>query len=338
MQLDDVPLCQQRLDPTRGPATRRGAPSDVTAHHHLGCVTRSSIVCINTSLLNLSIFLSPSSPEGVPSLLSPSHFLFAMMLTSAAAAALDAELLRSGAWALAPLMELAGAAVARALVCALPPSSHRRLLCVAGPGNNGGDALVAARHAVSCGYDPVAVYAPRVGASLTPLVEQCHAWGVTVLTSCPTRDEVIRDYDVAIDGIFGFSSAGAPRTPFDAALALLCDVSELQAGGTRAGSCVPRAGGIPVLSIDVPSGWHVDAGTAGSLQQPHERLRPSVLVSLTAPKPCASAFEGKRHFVGGRGFVPPAIARAQGLCEILPEFPHGEDILELPVPLPPHRF
>ena len=45
---------------------------------------------------------------------------------------------------------------------------------------------------------------------------------------------------------------------------------------------------VPVLSIDVPSGWHVEEGPTG--EGPH--LTSHTLVSLTAPKLCARHFKG----------------------------------------------
>ncbi len=57
------------------------------------------------------------------------------------------------------LMELAGLSVAQALAAEYPPEreggagGRRRVLVLAGPGNNGGDGLVAARHLHHWGYD-----------------------------------------------------------------------------------------------------------------------------------------------------------------------------------------
>ena len=50
------------------------------------------------------------------------------------------------------LMELAGLSVACSVYAEYPPSSHKRILVIAGPGNNGGDGLVAARHLYHFGY------------------------------------------------------------------------------------------------------------------------------------------------------------------------------------------
>lgn len=85
--------------------------------------------------------------------------------------------------------------------------------------------------------------------------------------------------DVILDAIFGFSFKGPARPPFDEALGLLA------------------SSGLPIVSVDVPSGWDVERGNVGG-----RGLEPAVLLSLTAPKLGVRAFTG-RHFLGGR-FVP----------------------------------
>ena len=68
-------------------------------------------------------------------------------LSSTQAQDLDQALFET--WELAQLMELAGLAVACAVQDAFPSttsSTPTKVLIFAGPGNNGGDGLVAARH------------------------------------------------------------------------------------------------------------------------------------------------------------------------------------------------
>ena len=55
-------------------------------------------------------------------------------------------------------------------------------------------------------------------------------------------------------------------------------------------------------------------------------LRPDVLVSLTAPKPCSARFAGAHHFLGGR-FVPPGIVERYGLE--VPEYEGAAQIVRL---------
>jgi NAD(P)H-hydrate epimerase len=96
--------------------------------------------------------------------------------------------------------------------------------------------------------------------------------------------------DVVLDAIFGFSFKPPVRAPFDVALPL-----------------ISRAG-LPIVSVDIPSGWDVERGDAGAGagagagDEGRIVLYPDVLVSLTAPKEGVRKFAG-RHFLGGR-FVP----------------------------------
>ncbi len=59
-------------------------------------------------------------------------------------------------------MELAGLSVAAAIQHAYPPHAFANVAILAGPGNNGGDGLVAARHLKHFGYTPTIVY-PKPG-------------------------------------------------------------------------------------------------------------------------------------------------------------------------------
>jgi NAD(P)H-hydrate epimerase len=94
-----------------------------------------------------------------------------------------------------------------------------------------------------------------------------------------TLSTALATSDVVLDAIFGFSFKPPVRAPFDVALPLIA-----------------RAG-LPIVSVDIPSGWDVERGDAAELG-----LHPDVLVSLTAPKEGVRKFTG-RHFLGGR-FVP----------------------------------
>ena len=80
---------------------------------------------------------------------------------------LDQELFTSGSYTLDQLMELAGLAVAEAVYAVSPHyrddnNKKKRVLLVCGPGNNGGDGLVAARHLVMFGYEAVVVSRNRM--------------------------------------------------------------------------------------------------------------------------------------------------------------------------------
>eukprot|EP01116_Phalansterium_solitarium_P007674 TRINITY_DN2049_c0_g1_i2.p1 TRINITY_DN2049_c0_g1~~TRINITY_DN2049_c0_g1_i2.p1 ORF type:complete len:171 (-),score=37.88 TRINITY_DN2049_c0_g1_i2:564-1076(-) len=153
-------------------------------------------------------------------------------LTQLEAQQLDEDLMgASAAYSIEQLMELAGLSVACAVRQQLPPSTHRRIVVVAGPGNNGGDGLVAARHLKLFGYEPLVVYPKRPDKPLfKALVRQCEAFGLPLTDALPQPF----DADVVLDAIFGFSFKGDLRPPFDSLLAVrtrldrqhrLCSVS-----------------------------------------------------------------------------------------------------------------
>lgn len=71
------------------------------------------------------------------------------------AKAVDEELMGPLGFSIDQLMELAGLSVASSILAEYPPSKYSKVLIVAGPGNNGGDGLVAARHLYHFGYKGV---------------------------------------------------------------------------------------------------------------------------------------------------------------------------------------
>ena len=79
-------------------------------------------------------------------------------LGAKAAASLDQELMSTGAFSIDQLMELAGLSVSQCLYKLHPTSKGPRVLVACGPGNNGGDGLVAARHLWHYGYKPTMYY------------------------------------------------------------------------------------------------------------------------------------------------------------------------------------
>jgi NAD(P)H-hydrate epimerase len=79
---------------------------------------------------------------------------------------------------------------------------------------------------------------------------------------------------------------------------------------------------VPVVSIDIPSGWNVETGPeTGS-----DVIQPEMLISLTAPKICAAKFSGKYHFLGGR-FVPKAMQEKYAMN--LPKYPGLDSCVRL---------
>lgn len=209
-------------------------------------------------------------------------------LGAKAAAALDEELMSTCAFSIDQLMELAGLSVSQAVFRLQPPSRARRVLIACGPGNNGGDGLVAARHLFYYGYKPSVFYPKRGKNELYQrLAKQLEDLKVPFVDDFSSA---MKSTDQIVDAIFGFSFSGEVREPFPAVIRALQETT------------------LPVLSVDAPSSWDIENGPPRS--GVGSSFMPTALISLSAPKPLVKHFEG-RHFIGGR-FVSPSIAEKYG--------------------------
>ena len=164
-----------------------------------------------------------------------------------------------------PLMERAGKAAAhlcRQLLDGLP--GQQRVLVLAGPGNNGGDALVVARHLMAGGVDAVVYGLSGTGPRPADAARAESAWEAAGGVALPAMPEPA-GFDLVVDGLFG---AGLSRELSGAALAAVTRVNEA---------------GVPVLALDVPSGLHGDTGRVlgGCVRASHTLafigLRPGLL-------------------------------------------------------------
>ncbi|KAL2892880.1 Pyridoxine/pyridoxamine 5'-phosphate oxidase 1 chloroplastic [Bienertia sinuspersici] len=226
-------------------------------------------------------------------------------LSQREAAEIDETLMGPLGFSVDQLMELAGLSVACATAEVFKTSEYSRVLAICGPGNNGGDGLVAARHLYHFGYKPSICYPKRTPKPLySGLVTQLESLSIPFLSAEDLPLDLSDDFDIIIDAIFGFSFHGTPRAPFDALIQRLVSCQNLHHTGLKS---------TVIVSVDIPSGWHVEEGdVAGG------GINPDMLVSLTAPKLCAKKFGGPHHFMGGR-FVPPAIIDKYKLH--LPQYP-----------------
>ncbi|XP_045607937.1 NAD(P)H-hydrate epimerase isoform X1 [Procambarus clarkii] len=209
----------------------------------------------------------------------------------------DQELFNEYQFSVDQLMELAGLSCAHAIAQTYNPDSTKSVLVCCGPGNNGGDGLVCSRHLKLLGFSPVILYPKPTDKPLfRSLVKQCQMYGLSFIDEMPDLETLNRKYNLAVDALFGFSFKPPVRPLFAPILKLLAQCS------------------VPVVSIDIPSGWHVEDGPSTS----SDALTPDMLISLTAPKQCAKHFNGRFHILGGR-FVPPQLSEKYQLN--LPEYP-----------------
>ncbi|NP_001396702.1 NAD(P)H-hydrate epimerase isoform 6 precursor [Mus musculus] len=111
-------------------------------------------------------------------------------LSQEEAQAVDQELFNEYQFSVDQLMELAGLSCATAIAKAYPPTSMSKspptVLVICGPGNNGGDGLVCARHLKLFGYQPTIYYPKRPNKPLfTGLVTQCQKMDIPFLGEMP---------------------------------------------------------------------------------------------------------------------------------------------------------
>ncbi|KAH0385198.1 meiotically up-regulated gene 182 protein, partial [Aureobasidium melanogenum] len=226
-------------------------------------------------------------------------------LGAKAAAALDQELMSTGAFSLDQLMELAGLSVSQALFKLQPPSKGNRILIAVGPGNNGGDGLVAARHLWHYGYKPTVYYPKQPKNELYQrLAQQLRDLHIPFTSDFSAQ---LSSTDYIIDSIFGFSFSGEVREPFPSVISAL------------------QTSKVPVLAVDAPSSWNIETGPPD--EGPGKGYNPEALISLTAPKPLVKWFEG-RHFVGGR-FLTQDMAEKYKLD--IPQYEGLDQVVEVPV-------
>lgn len=139
-----------------------------------------------------------------------------------------------------PLMERAGLAAAE-VARDLAGGTGKPVVIVAGPGNNGGDAFVVARHLKEWWFNVAVVFAGDESKLSNDATEALHAWRAvdgTIRPDLPTSG----DWALIVDGIFGI---GLER-----------DVRGRYAEWIAAINASPA----PVLALDTPSGLHSDSG------------------------------------------------------------------------------
>lgn len=152
------------------------------------------------------------------------------------------EMMRADAFAVAAgvparqLMESAGKAVADAVRARWP---RRRVVVLAGPGNNGGDGFVAARHLAAEGWDVrVALLGERVNLK-GDAAHHAALWTGELVSLSP---DVLHEADLVVDALFG---AGLTRPLSGVAAAVVTQLA---------------ARGMPCLAVDLPSGLAGDTG------------------------------------------------------------------------------
>ena len=147
------------------------------------------------------------------------------------------------------LMENAGRAVAEEVRQVLGAVDRKRVLVLAGPGNNGGDGLVAARYLHDWGVEVrVCLYGSRAQDDQNlVLLKERGVSQVDESQSMEGLDELLSSTDVAIDALFG---TGMSR-PLGGVFTQALDKVRL---------AKQRYPGLQIVALDLPSGLNADTG------------------------------------------------------------------------------
>lgn len=176
------------------------------------------------------------------------------------------------------LMQRAGQAAANAALELLPyATSSARVLILAGPGNNGGDALEAAAHLALAGAQVTVVHlAPTAQPSPERQTALQRAECSDARFVKLTADQISSStWSLVIDGLFGI---GLQRALSDEVAQLVNAVNTLRC---------------PVLALDVPSGLDADTGTVVGPQG--SAIRASHTLTFIGNKPGLHTCDGRDY-------------------------------------------
>lgn len=198
------------------------------------------------------------------------------------------------------LMEQAGLAAAE-LAREIAGDGGKPILVLAGPGNNGGDAFVVARHLKQWWFDVIVVFAgdeKKLSADAASALNAWRAAGGGTVDSLPAP----RQWGLLVDGIFGI---GLEREVTGRYAEWIASANRLAA---------------PILSLDIPSGLASDTGRVMGCA-----VRAAHTVTFIALKPGLLTLDGPDHcgeiHLSTLGLEmrpsPPAQGRVLG-AEILP--------------------
>ncbi|OGV58197.1 MAG: hypothetical protein A2X49_03260 [Lentisphaerae bacterium GWF2_52_8] len=162
----------------------------------------------------------------------------------------------------------------------LPGIHAQRIILLAGKGNNGGDAYVAARF-LRENFSPIPVIVYSIcNPDELPKDAKTHALRLPADVPCIVKNELGKhDFmpgDIIVDALLGTGSTGAPRQPCDQWIKIV------------------NASGLPVIALDIPSGLDASDGTCAETA-----MRADMTIAMGLPK---------------RGFF---LNRGPGLCGLL---------------------
>lgn len=176
------------------------------------------------------------------------------------------------------LMQRAGQAAARRALELVHAHPHPRILVLAGPGNNGGDALEAAYQLALAGVDvTVTLYADPSSQpqDARQALQRAQDSAVGFADHATITSVIAQQWELVIDGLFGI---GLTRSLGGAIGDIVKLVNSL--------SC-------PILALDVPSG--LDADTGALIGTQHLAIRASHTLTFIGDKPGLHTHHGRDY-------------------------------------------
>ena len=151
------------------------------------------------------------------------------------------EQLANGSLAPNSLMEKAGLAAAKVARDKLLTSEKNKVLVLAGPGNNGGDAFVVARHLHEWWFKVTLVFTgipTELSGEAKNAMDAWVATGGKIFSEIPAKS----DWNVIVDGLFGIGLSRDLENPYHELVNVVNHMN------------------LPVLALDIPSGLSSDNG------------------------------------------------------------------------------
>ncbi len=175
------------------------------------------------------------------------------------------------------LMENAGLSVFLAAEDALEGLAGKRVIVMAGPGNNGGDGYVVARHMANAGalvaiagYADPAKYRPDSRANY----DIARAMGLQIIDQPlgPALETLLSEADLTVDALLGTGFSGGLRQPMPEVIEAVNAYSDF------------------VVSVDIPSGVEADTGIVSSTA-----VLADLTVTFALPKVGLMVYPGAKY-------------------------------------------
>ncbi|MFH1085376.1 MAG: NAD(P)H-hydrate dehydratase [Chloroflexota bacterium] len=239
------------------------------------------------------------------------------------------------------MMERAGRAVAQAIVERWPPG-NQRVLALVGPGHNGGDGLVAARHLRRWGY-AVTVYVWRRALGDDPHLARALALGIPVVRAAEDPGWgrlacLAGECHILVDALLGTGATGPLRGDLPGLLGAVQAALERRRAATGAPAPLQailpaqppsqRPTGPRVVAVDLPSGLDADSGALAE-----GALAADLTVTFAYPKRGHVLLSGAASVgellvadigLGASEFDAPDLASPDEVAALLPARPaHG---------------